>query len=138
MLILKIIQPNINARYPFRNLTENTTHYKPNFLLVMNIADIIGRVRNMQDDMKKMREELEKTQIVSESGAGLVKVTMTGDNKVRSVEIDDSLFADKKMMTDLIIAAVNGAHEKVQERLSENMKSLQGGLPDIPGLDMFK
>ncbi len=104
----------------------------------MNIADIMGKVRNMQDDMKKMREELESTEITTESGAGLVKVTMRGDNKLIGIDIDDSILDDKKMMTDLIIAAVNSAQEKVQEKLNENMKSLQGGLPNIPGMDLFK
>lgn len=104
----------------------------------MNIADMIGKVRNMQDDMKKMREELENTIVEGESGAGMVKVTMSGDNKLRKVEVDDSIMSDKTMMQDLIVAAVNNAFEKVQEKLNENMKNIQSGIPNIPGMDLFK
>lgn len=92
----------------------------------------------MQEDMKKMREELESTVIEAESGAGMVKVQMTGDGKVRNIDIDDSIMNDKKMMTDLVVAAVNSAQEKVQEKLNQNMQSLQGGLPNIPGMDLFR
>lgn len=99
---------------------------------------MIGKVRNMQDDMKRMREELENTVIEGESGAGMVKVTMTGDNKLRKIEIDDTILTDKAMMQDLVVAAVNNALDKVQEKLSENMKNIQSGIPNIPGLDLFK
>ncbi|GAB5466124.1 MAG: YbaB/EbfC family nucleoid-associated protein [Candidatus Kapaibacteriales bacterium] len=104
----------------------------------MNIADMIGKVRSMQDDMKKMREQLEKREISSESGAGMVKCVMTGDNKLVSLDIDDSLLSDKKMLQDLVIAAVNAGQEKVQDTVSEEMKSLSGGLPNIPGMDLFR
>jgi len=65
--------------------------------------------------MQQAQEDLAKLEVTGESGAGLVKVTMTGRHDVRRVEIDDSLVGDdKEMLEDLVAAAVNDAVRKVE------------------------
>eukprot|EP00903_Cladosiphon_okamuranus_P004442 g4440.t1 len=76
----------------------------------------------MQADMKQMQDDIQNMEIVGESGAGLVKVSMTGRHDVRSVSIDPSLKEeDLEMLEDLIAAAVNDAVRKVEAVTKEKM-----------------
>ena len=76
----------------------------------------------MQDRMQKLQEEIANMEVIGESGAGLVKVTITGSHSVRRVEIDDSLMEDdKEMLEDLIAAAFNDAARRVEETQKEKM-----------------
>ena len=80
----------------------------------MNINALMQQAQKMQEQMQvkmqKAQEELAKTEIVGESGAGLVKITMTGKYDVKRVVIaPDLLQEDKEVLEDLIAAAVNDA-----------------------------
>ena len=75
--------------------------------------------------------------LIGESGAGMVKVTMTGGHSVRRVEIDDSLMADDKdMLEDLVSAAFNDAVRRVEAQNKEKMGALTGGMQLPPGMKM--
>ena len=70
----------------------------------------------MQDQMKKAQDELANIEVTAESGAGLVKVTMTCKHDVKRVEIDPSLLANcKDVLEDLVAAAFRAAVRKVGE-----------------------
>ncbi|UAA37763.1 YbaB/EbfC family nucleoid-associated protein [Paraneptunicella aestuarii] len=98
------------------------------------MGNIMKQAQQMQERMQKAQEELANLEVVGESGAGLVKVTMTGNHNVRKVEIDDSLMQeDKEMLEDLLAAAVNDSVRKVQEANQEKMSQLTGGMPMPPG-----
>lgn len=87
----------------------------------------------MQADMQKAQEELAHAEVQGESGAGLVKVTMTGRHDVKRVSIDDSVFTeDKEVLEDLLAAAVNDAVRKVEAHNREAMSGLTAGL-NLPG-----
>jgi DNA-binding YbaB/EbfC family protein len=87
--------------------------------------------------MKKMGEQLAQIEVIGESGAGLVKVTMTCDNQCRRLAIDPSLLADDKdMLEDLVVAAVNDAVKKAKETSEQRMSSVTAGLPLPPGMKL--
>jgi DNA-binding YbaB/EbfC family protein len=91
----------------------------------------------MQKQMQKTQEELAATELTGESGAGLVKVTMTGRHDVKRVQIDDSLLSeDKEMLEDLIAAAVNDAVRKVEDYSQKKMGSVANGLNLPPGMKL--
>ena len=70
------------------------------------LAGLMKQAQAMQDNMKKAQDELGNVEVTGESGAGLVKVTMTCKHDVRRVTIDPSLLAeDKDMLEDLVAAA---------------------------------
>jgi len=97
------------------------------------LGDIMKQAQAMQENMKKMQEDLANMEVQGEAGAGLVKVTMTGRHDVSKVEIDSSLLQeDKEMLEDLIAAAVNNAVRKVEQESKAKMGSLAQGL-NIPG-----
>ena len=83
------------------------------------------------------QEEIANLEVVGESGAGMVKVTMTGSHEVRRVEIDDSIFKDdKEICEDLLAAAYNDAHRRIEEQSKEKMAAVTGGMQLPPGLKL--
>jgi nucleoid-associated protein EbfC len=98
------------------------------------LAGLMKQAQNMQDNMKKAQDELGNIEVTGESGAGLVKVTMTCKHDVKRVEIDPTLLAeDKDMLEDLVAAAFNAALKKAEDTSSEKMGKLTAGMPGLPG-----
>jgi DNA-binding YbaB/EbfC family protein len=99
---------------------------------MQGIGDLMKQAKQMQDNMQKMQAELASADVQGESGAGLVKVTMTGRHDVKRVQIDDSLLSeDKEMLEDLLAAAVNDAVRKVESFNKDKMSDITGGM-NIP------
>jgi hypothetical protein len=99
------------------------------------LAGLMKQAQQMQDNMKRMQEELGTMEVEGQSGAGMVKVTMTGHYDVRRVNIDPSLLGDDKdMLEDLVAAAVNDAVRRVEAMKQEKMGSLTGGMGLPPGM----
>jgi len=101
------------------------------------MGNLMKQAQQMQAKMAKAQEELAKMEVTGESGAGLVKVTMTGSHSVRRVEIDGSLYEDDKdMVEDLVAAAFNDAVRRVEEQNKDKMGALTGGMQLPPGMKM--
>jgi hypothetical protein len=101
------------------------------------LAGLMKQAQQMQENMKKMQEQLASTEVEGQSGAGLVKVVMTCRHDVKRVTIDDSLLKDdKEMLEDLIAAAVNDAVRRVETTVQEKMAGVTAGLPLPPGFKM--
>ena len=101
------------------------------------LAGLMKQAQAMQDNLKKAQDELALIEVEGQSGAGLVKVTMTCKHDVKRVAIDPSLLADDKdMLEDLLVAATNDALRKAEQTSQEKMGSLTAGLPLPPGFKM--
>jgi DNA-binding YbaB/EbfC family protein len=101
------------------------------------MGNLMKQAQQMQAKMAKAQEELAQMEVTGESGAGMVKVTMTGSHNIRRVEIDDSLMADdKEMLEDLIAASFNDAVRRVEEQNKDKMGALTGGMQLPPGMKM--
>ena len=101
------------------------------------MGNLMKQAQQMQDNMKRAQDEIAQLEVVGESGAGLVKVTMNGSHNVRLVEIDDSLMEDDKdMIEDLVAAAINDACRRVEEVTKEKMADVTGGMQLPPGMKM--
>lgn len=99
---------------------------------MQGIGDLMKQAKQVQENMQKMQAELANAEVQGESGAGLVKVIMTGRHDVKSVAIDDSLMSeDKEMLEDLLAAAVNDAVRKVEAFNKDKMSDITGGM-NIP------
>lgn len=108
-----------------------------NNMMKGGMGNIMKQAQQMQAKMQKMQEELANMEVTGESGAGMVKVTMTGSHSVRRVEIDESLMEDdKEMVEDLVAAAFNDAVRRVEEQNKEKMGSITGGMQMPPGMKM--
>ncbi len=101
------------------------------------IGNLMKQAQQMQENMQKLQAKLAEMEVEGESGAGLVKITMTGKHDVKRVSIDPSLLADDKdMLEDLIAAAFNDAVRKVDAYSQEKMSSATAGLPLPPGFKL--
>ena len=99
-----------------------------------NLAGLMKQASQMQSKMEEMQARLETMEIEGESGAGMVKVTMTCKHDVKRVIIDPSLLADDKdMLEDLVAAAFNSAVRKAEETSAEKMGKITAGMPGLPG-----
>lgn len=93
------------------------------------IGDIMKQAQEMQAKLSQAQEEMAKLEVIGESGAGMVKVTMNCRHEVRSVDLDPSLLEEEKeILEDLIAAACNSAARKVEQTQAEKMKEFTGGL----------
>jgi DNA-binding YbaB/EbfC family protein len=99
------------------------------------LAGLMKQAQQMQENMKRAQDELALLEVDGQSGAGLVKVTMTCKHDVKRVVIDPSLLADDKdMLEDLVAAAFNDAVRRAEDVSTEKMGKLTAGLPLPPGM----
>jgi len=101
------------------------------------LAGLMKQAQQMQDNMKKLQDELGAMEVEGQAGAGMVKVAMTCKHEVKRVTIDPSLLKDdKEMLEDLVAAAMNDAARKAEAAVQEKMSSITGGLGLPPGLKL--
>ena len=99
------------------------------------IAGLMKQAQAMQDNLKKAQDELAQIEVEGQSGAGLVKVTMTCKHEVKRVVIDPGVLGDDKdMLEDLIAAAFNDALRRAEEVSQEQMGKITAGMPLPPGM----
>lgn len=99
--------------------------------------NIMKQAQKMQENLQKAQEEIANMEVTGESGAGLVKVIMTGRHDVKRVEIDPGLLKeDKEMVEDLVAAAVNDANRRVEACTRDKMAGLTSGISLPPGVKL--
>jgi DNA-binding YbaB/EbfC family protein len=101
------------------------------------LAGLMKQAQQMQDNMRKMQEQLATVEVEGQAGAGLVKVVMTCKHDVKRVTIDPSLLADdKEMLEYLVAAAMNDAARRVDSTVQEKMAGFTAGLGLPPGMNL--
>lgn len=101
------------------------------------LGNIMQQAQKMQEDMKRIQEEIAAMEVQGESGGGLVTIVMNGKREAKKVSIDPSLVGeDKDMLEDLVAAAINDAVNKVAKMKKEKMAEITAGLPLPPGFQM--
>lgn len=101
-----------------------------------NMADLFGKVQDMQKKMAEMKTELAGKIFTGEAGGGMVKVTVNGVKEVKSVEIDKDLVdvKDLELLQDVIVAATNKALNEVENYSKNSMGDFAKGM--VPGFDL--
>ena len=101
------------------------------------IGQLMKQAQEMQANMKKAQEEMASLTVTGESGAGLVRIAMTCQHQVQSLDIDDSIVGDdKEMLEDLVIAAFNDALRKVETTVQDKYAGMTSGLGLPPGMKL--
>jgi nucleoid-associated protein EbfC len=97
------------------------------------LQQMLSRLRQVQEDLQR---QVNTVAIEASAGGGMVTVKMNGQKQVLEVRIEPEVFAskDQEMLQDLIRAAVNEASRRVDDELADQLKSLGGTIPGIPGL----
>ena len=98
------------------------------------MQQLMKQANQMQNRMKKAQDELAEQEFEATSGGGAVKIIVTGNNLVKSVEIDEEILkeGDAEMLQDMILTATNEALKVAKETSDETMSKITGGL-GIPG-----
>ena len=103
----------------------------------MDINELMKQAQQMQGKMAEMQQQAANVEVTGESGAGMVKVTMTGRHDVRNVTLDPSLMKeDKEFLEDLLAAAVNDAVRKVEAQSADVLGKMTGGMNLPAGFKM--
>jgi len=101
------------------------------------LAGLMKQAQQMQENMKRIQEQLATIEVEGLSGAGMVKVVMTCRHDVKRVTIDESLLKDDKdMLEDLIAAAINDAVRRVEATIQEKMGGMTAGMGLPPGMKL--
>jgi DNA-binding YbaB/EbfC family protein len=101
-----------------------------------NLGNMLKQAQQMQSKMAEMQAKLEATEVEGQSGAGMVKVKLTGKGDLRRVAIDPSLMDDREVLEDLIVAAHADARTKVEAMMGEEMQKATAGMSLPPGLKL--
>ena len=101
------------------------------------IGNLMRQAQQMQENMQKAQEELAALEVTGESGAGMVKIVLNGRHQAKKVSIEPKLLTeDLEMLEDLVVAAVNDAARKIEERTKEKYAGLMSGMNLPPGMKL--
>ncbi|MNE15611.1 Nucleoid-associated protein YbaB [compost metagenome] len=104
-----------------------------------DLMGMMGKLKETQQKIEETKKRLDSVLIDEQSNDGLLKVTLTANRAVKSIEIDDSLLEDKEQLEDYLVLVMNKAIEKATKVNEAELGAVaQDGMPNIPGIDMFK
>jgi DNA-binding YbaB/EbfC family protein len=105
-------------------------------------GDMSGMIQKLKDAQQKVEEtkvRLHSVLVDETSADGKIKITLTAHREIKAISIDSSLLADAEELEDFLIITLNKAISKATT-INENemAAAAKNGMPDIPGMDMFK
>ncbi len=103
-----------------------------------NLGQMLKQAQDMQAKMQEMQDTLANIEVIGSAGGGMCQITMSGTGEARKVSIDPALVIpdEAKVLEDLILAAINDAKAKVEEKSRSEMQKLTGGLELPPGFQL--
>lgn len=114
-------------------------HYKKNKNMFGDLMGMMGKIKETQAKVEETKKRLDTVYIDEKSSDDLLRVTITANRKIKTIEIDDALLQDKEQLEDYLILTLNKAIETAtQVNETEIAAVAKEGMPNIPGLDMFK
>lgn len=117
----------MSKRNPFGNLGG-----------IPGLGDMMRQVQKMEEDTKRLDQELAEARIEASSGGGMVKAVANGKGEVLEIKIDPQVIdpEDAEMLEDMVVSAVREVLQKGQEMKEARLQEITGGLnlPNMPGL----
>ena len=100
---------------------------------------MMGKIKETQAKVEETKKRLDTVLVDEKSADNLLKVTLTANRVIKNIEIDESLFEDKEQLEDYLILTLNKAIKKASDINEAELGAVaKDGMPDIPGMDMFK
>ena len=97
------------------------------------LQNMMKQANQMQNRVKKLKEEFAQKEFEGSSGGGVVRVKVNGDHLIQEIKIQKEALEEADMLEDLILVAVNDAIKLAQKKLDEQMNQAMGGVK-LPGL----
>ena len=103
------------------------------------IMGMMGKLKETQQKVEETKKRLDFVLIDEKSSDGLVEVTLTANRKIKNITVSDDLLNDKEMLEDYVVTVLNKAIEKATNVHETELAAVaKEGMPNIPGMDMFK
>ena len=104
-----------------------------------DIMGMMGKLKETQQKVEETKKRLDFVLIDEKSNDGLLEVTLTANRKIKNITIADELLSDKEMLEDYLVNILNKAIEKATNVHETELAAVaKEGMPNIPGMDMFK
>jgi len=104
-----------------------------------DLSEMMGKLKEAQQKIEETKKRLNTVIVEGVSSNGKIKVTANANREIKSIDIADDLIKEKEALEDYLIIALNNTLEKANKiNEAEMAAAAKDGLPDIPGLDMFK
>ena len=104
-----------------------------------DLMGMMGKLKETQQKIEETKKRLDTVLVDEQSSDGLLKITITANRQVRSIEIDDTLLEDKEQLEDYLVLVLNKAIDKATAVNEAELGAVaKEGMPNIPGLDLFK
>lgn len=104
-----------------------------------DLMGMMGKLKETQQKVEETKTRLNSVLVDEQSNDGLLKVTLTANRTIKSISIDDSLLEDKEQLEDYLILTLNKAIEKATSINEAEIAAVaKDGMPNIPGMDMFR
>ncbi len=103
-----------------------------------DMQSMLAQAQKMQEEMERIKKEVEAKTITAEAGGGMVTVTINGAQELKSIKIAKEAVdpRDVEMLEDLIVAAINKANKEAKDLAANQMGGLSSMMPNIPGLNL--
>jgi len=102
-------------------------------------GDMMTKLKEAQEKVEATKKRLDTVLIDEKSSDDLLKITLTANREIKKIEIDDSLLEDKEQLEDYLIVNLNKAIKKATDVNEAEIGAVaKEGMPNIPGMDMFK
>ena len=104
-----------------------------------DLMGMMGKLKETKEKVEATKKRLDSVLIDEASSDGLLKITLTANRQIKAIQIDDTLLEDKEQLEDYLILTLNKAIEKATNVHETEVAAVaKEGMPNIPGLDMFK
>ncbi len=104
-----------------------------------DMMNMMGKLKETQKKVEETKKRLDTVLVDEQSNDGKLKITLTANRAIKSIEIDDELLEDKEQLEDYLIITLNKAIEKATNVNETELAAVaKEGMPNIPGMDMFK
>jgi DNA-binding YbaB/EbfC family protein len=104
-----------------------------------DIMGMMGKLKETQQKVEETKKRLDFVLIDEKSSDGLLEVTLTANRKIKNITVSNDLLSDKEMLEDYLVTVLNKAIEKATNVQETELPSVaKEGMPNIPGMDMFK
>jgi len=104
-----------------------------------DIMGMMGKLKETQEKVEATKNRLNTVYIDEKSSDGMLQITLTANREIKAIQIDDRLLTDREMLEDYLILTLNKAIEKATKVHETEIAAVaKEGMPNIPGLDLFK
>lgn len=104
-----------------------------------DLMGMMGKLKETQEKVAETKKRLDTVLIDEESKDGLLKITITANREIRKISLDPSLLEDTEQLEDYLVVTLNKAITRASDIHEAELATVaKEGMPNIPGMDMFK